>query len=633
MVNKRRLRRLNIVALVAVVSLIAVACGGSADPTPVPTVAVPAGVNISEVKQLIDEAAAMAPKPLTAEEIREIVKQAVPEQPDPLTAAEIEAIVKAAIPPTPVAIPTPTRIVIPPPTAGEPRSGGILRARVSGDPTTFDEMTTQRGETMHILAPVYSNLIRESNEDEYVVEGDLAESWDISGGGVKITFHLHPNIKFSDGSPLTAEDVKFSLDRVINPPEGLASPRKGKLAAIENIEAQNPATVVANLKGPSPDFLPVLADPSFHVFSKAFTEPLDATGKGLQQSWLGSGPFTLERAVSGEIYEEARNDLYFKDGQPYLDGIKHFPISRDATTAAALETGRLDFAYQINTPSVIEGLGALPGVIIVHAASPTGESAMFFDLGNAPFNDVRFRRAISLAIDRAEFDTLLTENLTQIPPGFGLMPAGSPWNLSAEEFATYPGFNTHPALPDNLRGDVEANRAEARALLSDLGIAEGTKYQIMARADLTGFVLPAIAVCEQLKKIGLACEVELIEAGVFYPREGARDFELVFHSMGFSGSYPDAILGEGWISGGRRNYSQWSNPAIDELFAQQSPLLDDDKRKDIVLELTRLHLDNLYQLYLSQNIFWSAYESYFKGWFPHGGNNANFHFDNVWLEK
>jgi peptide/nickel transport system substrate-binding protein len=256
-------------------------------------------------------------------------------------------------------------------------------------------------------------------------------------------------------------------------------------------------------------------------------------------------------------------------------------------------------------------------------------AGLFFNMKKTPFSDLRFRRAVSLAIDRAEFYRALAPNLSHLQAGYGLMPAATKWNLSKEEFGRYPGMDTFPGLG----GNAEANRLRARSLLKELGVADGTKVKIMARADLASFTAPAIIITEHLKKIGLSAEVDMAESGTFYQRESNLDFDMVFHSMGLAGLFPDAILGEAWTSVGARNYAQWKNLEIDELFERQSGEPDEAKRRAIIFQMARLHLDNMYWLFMNQSLQYRAHTEKVKGWLPHSGVDDNYHFDAMWLDQ
>ena len=159
-----------------------------------------------------------------------------------------------------------------------------------------------------------------------------------------MTFQLHGGVVFHDGTPLTAEDVIYSLDRIRKPPRGIVSPRKGLLGNIASIEAGGPLTVVIRLTEPQPDFLFMVSNPYNVIVPKKVCEPLDAQGQGMKRHIVGTGPFRLTQAIDGQIYELSRFDGYFGE-KAYLDKIQFFPIKGEVERGAALQGKRIDAEF------------------------------------------------------------------------------------------------------------------------------------------------------------------------------------------------------------------------------------------------------------------------------------------------
>ena len=202
--------------------------------------------------------------------------------------------------------------------AQTPKRGGTLRVSNGGDPPDFDVHQSATYLTQFVGAPCYSTLLRADPRDYNRLVADLAEKWDISPDGKTVTFQLHGGVVFHDGTPLTAEDVIYSLDRIRKPPRGIVSPRKGLLGNIASIEAAGPLTVVMRLTEPQPDFLFMVSNPYNVIVPKKVCEPLDAQGQGMKRHIVGTGPFRLTQAIDGQIYELSRFDSYFGE-KAYLD--------------------------------------------------------------------------------------------------------------------------------------------------------------------------------------------------------------------------------------------------------------------------------------------------------------------------
>src|SRR5262245_7930550 len=214
----------------------------------------------------------------------------------------------------------------------KPVPGGTLVWGLSAEAGTLDCGATDTFAVVQMVAPFYSTLLK-VNLDKYPeVEGDLAKSWTISEDGKTYTFEIFPNVKFHDGSPLTSEDIKASFDRYRKPPTGVVSFRKPSFADIEAIETPSPTTVVFKLKAANPAMLLNLAGPNGCIYSakKLAEDPRFPTTQV-----LGSGPFKLKEYVKGSHIEGVRNESYFREGLPHLDGTKGIIFTQAAAMVNA----------------------------------------------------------------------------------------------------------------------------------------------------------------------------------------------------------------------------------------------------------------------------------------------------------
>ncbi|MCI0371701.1 MAG: ABC transporter substrate-binding protein, partial [candidate division NC10 bacterium] len=145
--------------------------------------------------------------------------------------------------------------------AEQPRAGGVLTFAVAETPPSFDGHRETTFAMLHPTAPHYSTLLRFDPDEYPKIEGDVAETWTPSKDGLTYTFKIRKGIRFHDGSLLTVRDVKATYDRIIFPPEGVASARKASYAMVEEVVAPDEGTVVFRLKWPSASFLASLASP------------------------------------------------------------------------------------------------------------------------------------------------------------------------------------------------------------------------------------------------------------------------------------------------------------------------------------------------------------------------------------
>ena len=507
-----------------------------------------------------------------------------------------------------------------------PKRGGTLRLSNGGDPPDFDVHQTATYLTQFVGAPCYSTLMRADPRDYNKIIPDLAEKADVSADGKTVTFRLRDGVVFHNGMPLTAEDVAYSLERVRKPAKGIVSPRKGLLGNVEGIETPAPRTVVVKLAQPQADFLFLVSNPFNVIVPKKIAEPLDEQGQGLKRQIVGTGPFRLTQAVDGQIYELTRFDRYF-GAAPFLEKIQFFPIRGEPERGAALQGKRIDGCFFFPNESVLQTLRAVNGMTVLRRPTPTFIN-LIPNVTRKPFDDVRVREALSLALDRDAFIKTVGPLSGAFFHSMGLMPPGSPYALGTAEMKQFGGYDTLPGLG----GSVTGNRQRAIALLEQAGVPKGFKVVISTRGDVPAFRDAAINIAAQLKTVGLEASVDIRDAGAFYTLETKGEFQMVAHSVAMGGSTPDQILGEGYTSYGGRNYGQWKDDAMDDLFRQQSREADARKRSDMIKQFQVAFLKTYYQINLAWVGYGAAYWNTVRGWNALPDLYANMQFDKVWLD-
>src|SRR5438128_8229772 len=221
--------------------------------------------------------------------------------------------------------------------ADTPRRGGVLLAVIGADPPSLDPHQESTFANLQLVAPLYSTLLQIDPYEYPKIVGDVATEWKVSGDGLSYTFKIRPGIRFHDGSPLTAADVKATYDKIVFPPAGVLSIRKNAYTAIAAVEAPDAATVVFKLKFPSASPLNNLASPWNVIFPQKY---LDKDPNWFKTNVMGSGPFKFKHYTRGSTFEGERNPDYFVKDRPYLDGYKFFISPETAVRAAAVRSGR-----------------------------------------------------------------------------------------------------------------------------------------------------------------------------------------------------------------------------------------------------------------------------------------------------
>lgn len=455
------------------------------------------------------------------------------------------------------------------------RFGGVLRIAQPGDPISCD-LAMSRGvgyQSVHPCNPMLSQIVRASAGDHGVILPDLATEYSLSPDGRTWTFELREDARWHDGTPVTADDLKFSLDRVINPPEGLlvgrAGPIKTYVSSTDQIKTPDEHTLTITTDFPAASFITNLASVYVSAFPRAATENLDPPSMVLHDQVVGSGPFKFDSATRGSFYRMIRNDDYYEPGLPFLAGITYLVMPSPAIRLAALKAGEVEIIMLL-TEAEAESLAGDSDKIKVIREPSAGGNTVQMNLSTPPFDDPRVRRAVNLAFDRSEA-------VIALGGGFNgaIMPPGGPWALDPDEVLQLPGY-----------GDAEAERAEARQLLAQAGFPDGLSVKMQTRSDPFSTSLAEFAAA-QLATVGIKVELEPMERAAYQDFLLRGEHAIISHSHSFSLDDPDAILPAHYSCGGSENYPGLCDPELDEMIQAQSRELDPDRRKELVDEIQR----------------------------------------------
>ncbi|MBI2886929.1 MAG: ABC transporter substrate-binding protein [Chloroflexi bacterium] len=500
------------------------------------------------------------------------------------------------------------------PAPGQPKYGGIFRLERPGDPPSFDLHQESVTNMQQATWAAYNNLIMYHPHDPSKIVPDAAARWEVSKDGKEVTFFLHKSIRFHDGTPMTAADVKFSLERMKNPPRGMRSPRKEQLDPITRIETPDDYTVKLALNRPYAALMPVLAQGWMGIYSKAYVE---AKGhEAMKKEMMGTGAFRFKEYLPGVSVEIQKNPDYWQPGLPYLDGVMIFIIPDAGTRLAAFRSGQVDL-YGLSVTDAEEMERSLAGQIAVHRGPSIAWQSIHLNVLRSPFNDLRVRQAISLAMDRRSYIQAIQQG-GGILGGY-LMP-GSSFALPEAELAKLPGYGP----------DVEANRREARRLLAEAGFPNGFKTT-MLNLSTSGDL--GIYVQDQLKRVGIETPITLVPQGPGYDLATAHDFDIL--PWGFAAAIDDvdALYAEHYLCGTARNYGAVCDEKVGELFMAQSSAVDFEQRKKLVGELERYALSQVIKITLSWSESRTGIWNYVKDYLPHPGGRNERHYKQVWLDK
>ncbi|MBI2887972.1 MAG: hypothetical protein HYY02_12280 [Chloroflexi bacterium] len=508
----------------------------------------------------------------------------------------------------------------------KPQYGGVfVTHRAESDTPSFDAHRENTFNLMRPLSSIWDNVVRYSPEDRDKIVPDLAEKWDFSQDGKTLTFSIRKGVKFHSGDPLTATDIKFTLDRirgvVTQGPGALAnSSRKDLLRSIDRIETPDGTTVVLRLKSPQASLLEVLTDHLNPVYSKTWVE----AGHDLAKEVNGTGPFKFKEYIRGTSTEVVKNESYWNPGLPYLDGIKTYIIPDSSTALAALRTGQMMFmtmtAEQETTLRPLVEKGEVPLDLIRVPAGRSGAS-LFLNTTRKPFDDPRVRKAVTLATNREDFLKLTGRDGSVVA---GWVIPGSFWGLPPGELEKIPGY----------KKDKEAERAEARKLLAEAGYPSGLTVKGMTRTE-QNYIDTAIRWADQLGKVGITLKIEPVDLSIAYERFAKYDYEAgPFGAGAGTTPDPDTFYGQFILCGSPRNYSGWCDSKFEELYSRQQQALDPVERRKIVWEIEKYVLEQAPTLPggVSSPSVW-AVNKQVRGWIPQYSEYNHSRLDTVWLAR
>lgn len=500
--------------------------------------------------------------------------------------------------------------------AEQPRRGGMLAMWMQADPPNFDLHQNSTFLVNWPMTPCYNQLVQFDPMDPSQVIPDLAERWEMAPDGKSYTFFLHKGVKFHDGMPLTSADVKATLDWAREPPQGVVSPRAGAFAAVEEIQTPDEFTVVFRLSRPNPSLLDNLAQGWMAIYPK---HVLEKEGD-MKRTVVGTGPFKLKRYTRGVSIELEKNPDYFVKGRPYLDGITLYIIPDFGSAYAAFRTRRLLLMGFSQESTAHQAEAELSNRVVIQRVPGFSMRPVFnMDTTRAPWNDVRVREAVSLAIDRQAAIKMITDGEGRVG---GFMPPGGQWALSIEELQKIPGYGP----------DKEADRERAKQLLAEAGHPNGFQTTLLTRMG-TQFERISVFLRGELAKIGIEARLDVKETAAAYEVLNTRTFEAAPWGTAVALDDPDAVFGEHYTCDAVRNYSQLCMPEIDELFNKQSQTLDVEERKQLVQEMERKALMGFGRLVSHWRMTMLGHWPEVRDYKIHSSLYNNQRFQDVWLAK
>lgn len=394
----------------------------------------------------------------------------------------------------------------------EPVTGGTLVYSRQLETVTLNPREIKNGNG-DIFADemLYNGIVRnDPNGPDKVVPG-LAESWDVSKDGLTYTFHLRKGLKYSDGTPLTAEDVAWNLEQFADPEVNISL--AGVAAGMESAKATDATTVVVKLEHPVAAFLYNLAIFPAFIVDKA---KLEKEGPAFWKHPVGTGPFRLKEFAGGSHITFEKNPYYFEQGKPYLDSMRWNFVPNSNTRVLALKSGEAQMIDGVPFAQV-ESLQGDSNLAIQEVELPQ-EILLVTNTKVKALADVHVRRALSLAINRPQ----LNETVFR---GTGTVP-----NSVIQNFELDASDQEVPPF----EFDVEKAKAE----MAKSKFAEGFTVSLQYPAGFDYFKQMALLVQQEMGQIGVNVKLEELEAATIAEKWLEGEFELTFPFTGTTSDVP-----------------------------------------------------------------------------------------------
>ena len=486
--------------------------------------------------------------------------------------------------------------------ANAQKQGGSITVGLELDIPGFDPLKVGVFDTSAetAAAAIFDTLTYLDDKGE--AQPKLALSWTHSDDFKTWTFKLRPGVKFHDGTPFNAEAVKANFDRQKDPANKCRC--AFYIAFIHDLQAPDELTVVYNLNDPSVN-LPAIVTLQNSNYVMQSPTAWKTRGDDYSRNPVGTGPYILKSWAAGDRMVLERNPDYWNKGHPYLDRIVLKPLPDAQSRFASLQSGEADIVWDDEFDADNIQKAQKDPKMTVHIYAGAGAQVYAFNTKAAPFDDVRVRQALVMAIDRKKMSQAITNGLSRT--------ASNPYGDGSWVKCKDDG-----ALPNDLE--------KAKALIKDYGKPVEFKMIVTAtpRGRNVGQVLQQF-----WKQVGANMEIEQIDQATVVPRAFMRQFQLTpWRIIDFAD--PDPQIYANFHTGSPVALANYSNPELDRLLEHARTTADTAKRIDDYCAVSRLINQEAIWFWTFQNTYYAISSAKLKGLPKIYGGVIDL--SNVWME-
>ncbi len=509
--------------------------------------------------------------------------------------------------------------------AETPKRGGVLKMYHRDSPASASIHEEATYSTNIPFMPVFSNLVLfKQDEAQNTMENivpDLATEWHWSADKTTLAFTLRQGVKWHDGQPFTAKDVKCTWDMLRGKSEQKfrKNPRQDWYKNVTEITTNGDLEATFHLQRPQPSLIALLASGYSPVY------PCHVSPAQMRTHPIGTGPFKFVEFRQNESIKIVRNPDYWKKDRPYLDGIEFTIIPNRSTAILAFIAGRFDMTFptEVTVPLLKDVKSQAPQASC--EVKPTNVSTnLIINREAPPFDNPDIRRAMALALDRKSFIDILAEGQADI--GGTMLPAPEGiWGMPAEMLKTIPGYDP----------DVQKNRDEARKIMTGLGYGPEKHLAVkVSTRNIPVYRDPAVILIDQLREVYIDGELEVVETGNWFSKVARKDYAIGLNLTGNAVDDPDQAFYENYACGSERNYTQYCNKELETLFDKQSIETNLEARRKLVWEIDKRLQDDVARPIIFHSRMGTCWQPYVHGVTIMVNSSYNgYRYEDLWMDK
>ena len=508
--------------------------------------------------------------------------------------------------------------------AAEPKHGGILKIQHRETPPSLS-IHEEATFSVNIAAMamfnnliIYDQHIKQNSMD--TIRPELATSWAWDKNKTALTFKLRQGVKWHDGKPFTAADVKCTFDLLLGKGKDKfrKDPRKGWYANVADVTTNGDSEVTFHLKHPQASLVAMLASGYTPIYS------CHVPAAQMRTHPIGTGPFKFVEMQQNQYIKLARNPDYWKKGLPYLDGIEFDIIKNRATAVLAFVAGKVDMIFPTHlTYQLIQDIKKQDPKAVCDLEPINVSTNLIVNRDKPPFDNPDLRKAMAMSLDRKAFIDIILQGHGD--EGGSLLPGPEGvWGMPKDMLKTIPGY-----------GDVKKDRADAQAIMKKLGYGPDKPLKIkVSTRNLATYRDPAVVLIDQLKTIYIDGELEPVESGAWFAKVARGDYAVGLNLTGNGIDDPDQSFYENYGCGSQRNYTHYCNKDLQKLFDRQSQETDLQKRKKLVWEIDKKIQEDVARPILFHAREGTCWKPFVKNMTIMSNSSYNgYRYEDIWLDK